>query len=799
MSVIHTVDDLRAHLERQLQSPDPYPFLSVVEEYLLAAPGDDQMRAKAVGLLVTKRLLSVAAELARGCPADSPNAGELRRAADQLAAAQTDLIDPQTTDDRFAANLAALRGRGGLYGVFAVELERTWKEYGGRITLHRASDGNLLARTRATDGRRIWVPAALDFANQSEALQGQEAWKGTVLAPFLVEGVGMGWLLPRLHAATQRTYLAYSPAIFVVEPNLRALAVALRLHDWTEVLADERVYVFGGPHGWEQWRELMGRDNMLATPPAAMTLMAWPGSPPGRGEQVRQEVAGERERKEKEVIEVVTSTYGPRDLAWWSRRYAAGAGDPLRVLVVTSRFTTFLQHSARDLQAAFERAGWRTRLLIEPHDHALLSRKTYMEAFAEYRPDLAIIIDHHRQEYADRFPRNVPYVCWVQDDLPPLFEATVGPRMHEFDFTIGYGLARCVLRGGYPRSRFMPCRMAVDMAKFAPRPGEGPDESLRCDVAFVSNHSEPPEALHDRLRAKSGHPQLAALMDAFYEQTRPLMTSPRFNAGFNLDELWRQVEAETGLSLPAGPVRDRLMSIYIRPLADRTIRHATLTWIADWAEATGRTLHLYGRGWEQHGRFKRYAHGEAAHGEHMARIARNAAINLHAGSSLALHQRVLETLAAGGFVMVRFHPLDFLPAGHESLRRFLVERDVREPTRIPYDELPADIAAGLRRRLALMGQPPTDTIEITAEYLLERDPRSNDDRRYDLADQAFDGFERITFDGPEAFVERAEYFLKRPEERQEIVRKMQASVRELFTYDALVGRIVAFVRNGLEG
>jgi hypothetical protein len=53
----------------------------------------------------------------------------------------------------------------------------------------------------------------------------------------------------------------------------------------------------------------------------------------------------------------------------------------------------------------------------------------------------------------------------------------------------------------------------------------------------------------------------------------------------------------------------------------------------------------------------------------MARIARNAAINLHAGSSLALHQRVLETLAAGGFVMVRFHPLDFLPAGHESLRR----------------------------------------------------------------------------------------------------------------------------------
>jgi hypothetical protein len=287
-------------------------------------------------------------------------------------------------------------------------------------------------------------------------------------------------------------------------------------------------------------------------------------------------------------------------------------------------------------------------------------------------------------------------------------------------------------------------------------------------------------------------------MDAFYEQTRSLMMSPRFNAGYDLDELFRQVEAETGLSLPAGPVRDRLMSIYIRPLADRTIRHATLAWIADWADATRRTLHLYGRGWERHARFGRYARGEAAHGEHLARIARNAAINLHAGSSLALHQRVLETLAAGGFVMVRFHPLDFHPPGYESFRRFLVERDVREPMRIPYDELPAEFVEGRRRRLALTGQPIPDYLEITREYLLERDPRRDGDRRYDFADLAFDGFERITFDGPEAFAQRAEHFLKHPEERQEIVRQMQVSVRELFTYDALVGRVVALVRGGLE-
>ena len=62
---------------------------------------------------------------------------------------------------------------------------------------------------------------------------------------------------------------------------------------------------------------------------------------------------------------------------------------------------------------------------------------------------------------------------------------------------------------------------------------------------------------------------------------------------------------------------------------------------------------------------------------------------------------------------------------------------------------------------------------------------------------AFADFEAITFDGPESFARRAEHFLAHPEEREAIVRRMQASVRELFTYDALVPRIVSFVRGKL--
>ncbi len=793
-----TVQDLRQKLEELLRAGDSYPFLTVVEEYLAVAPDDDPMRAAAMGLLVQKGLLSVAAELGRACPAHTPNGAELRRAAEQLEKAQTDRIDIASTESRFAANLATLRGRAGRYAELADEIERVWREECGGITLHRANDGNVLARATATNGLRLWVPAALDFVNQAEVLQGQASWKGKMTLPFLAEGVGMGWLIPGLHAASRETYLTYSPAIHVVERNVRALAVVLRLHDWREVLTDERVYLFCGPTAWEQWRELM-RSDVLASPPGHVSVLpAWPGSPPSEAASMCEQAVRDCEQACEPVARELEEIYGPLDRAYWAKRYArAGGDDPLRILAVTCRFSTFLQHSTRDLLAAFERAGARTRLLIEPHDHALVSRKMFLDAFAEYRPDAVVLLDHHRQEMANRYPRNVPFICWIQDELTCLFEPGVGARMHEFDFTIGYGRTRAVLKCGYPPERFMPCRLAVDLEKFSPRPGDVEDPSLRCDVAYVSNHSETPEAMHARLRSGAGHPQVQALMDAFFDGTRELMRSPRFNAGYDLGGLLRQAEERSGIMVRDEALRDRLMSVYVRPLADRTLRHATLAWIADWAESTGRVVHLYGRGWENHPRFGRYARGVAEHGWHLGRIARHAGINLHMGTSLALHQRVLETVGAGGFVMVRWNPLDFEPPAYESFRRWLIEHEVCEPTRIPIDELPADWVEGRRRRDALLGRQTPDVIAITREYLLERDPRKQDERCFDFSEVAFPGFERITFDGPASFGERAEHFLSHPDEREAIAARMQARVRELFTYDALVERLLAFVGKGL--
>jgi len=171
---------------------DSYPFISVAEDYLAAVPHDDQVRALLVGALVRKGLLSVAAELARGCPQASPNAVELHAAADQLIRSASEKVDWSTTDGRFTANLAGLRSRDGAGEILADQVEQTWQQLAPGLTLYKANDGNVQVRAVKSDGRGLWVPAALDYNGKVEALVDTDGWKGRILSPFLLEGVGIG-------------------------------------------------------------------------------------------------------------------------------------------------------------------------------------------------------------------------------------------------------------------------------------------------------------------------------------------------------------------------------------------------------------------------------------------------------------------------------------------------------------------------------------------------------------------------------------------------------------------------------
>src|SRR5205807_3990646 len=48
-----------------------------------------------------------------------------------------------------------------------------------------------------------------------------------------------------------------------------------------------------------------------------------------------------------------------------------------RILLTTTRFSTVLQHSTRDVAGAFESLGWETRVLIESTNYHRLFRRSF--------------------------------------------------------------------------------------------------------------------------------------------------------------------------------------------------------------------------------------------------------------------------------------------------------------------------------------------------------------------------------------------------------------------------------------
>jgi len=789
-----SVHQLRRQILEYAGRGDAWALIGPADVYLACVPDDDQVRATAVNALIGKGLYSVAAEVAAACPAQSPNHAELASAARQLGRAATDRLDWAAMDATFQRNLAVLRDAGPEGRDLAGQAERGRAEAAG-CAVHRTSDGNLLVRGPRPDGLRVWLTPPLDYRGTLEAVPDPPPWRGRLPKPFLFEGVGTGWLLPRIWAATRGTYLSYSPMVFVVEPDPRALAVVLHLHDWTAPLADERVRVFAGSGAWERWRDWMLARPEVSVPHTVGRLPLWEGVAPGAAEAMLEQVARARQTLYAETRRRVEQIYRGRDVAWWARRFReAGPSDPLRVLCVTSRFTTFLQHSMRDLAAAMESLGVRTRLLIEIDDHSPIQDIMPLQAMLDFRPDLLLVIDHHRHEYASWFVDQVPYLCWIQDDMPALFEPGVGSRLGPLDFTMGFGRTTAVLKSGYPLQRFLPCRMAVDPAKFAA--GPRPDAAPACDVAYVSHHSEPPEALFERLCKVPRDERVRRMLQGLFDRLMSLASEDRFDAGYPvepvLEEAWKEWD------LPPEPrLRQEVLSLVVRPLADRVLRHVTLRWVADWADAAGRRFHLYGRGWENHPRFGRYAMGVAEHGAHLAAIARAAAISLHTGAISALHQRVLETVCAGGFVLVRYNPRDYLSPGTEAMRRFLRERGITAPVRLRLDEAPPEYVAERQERLRRLGQPPRTEIHVTEEFLLENDSRLGVDPRYERAGLAFPDLPAISFDGPAAFAERAEFFLAHPDQRQAIAERMRQTAVELFSYQALAGRFLGFLGEAL--
>jgi hypothetical protein len=516
-----------------------------------------------------------------------------------------------------------------------------------------------------------------------------------------------------------------------------------------------------------------------------------------------------RQQKEAERLGHTTQAiYANRDGAWWARRYAEaadGSGPPLRVVIPTTRYSTYIQHASRDLAEALHESGCEVELVIEPDDHTKLSSITYLSAVERVKPDLVILINYTRANAGGMFPPQLPFVCWVQDAMWQQFDPEVGAGQTDMDFMAGHLFPELFERFDYPRRNTLSMPIVVSRRKFH----DGPIDPVllaehTCEIAYVGHQSETPQSQRDRVLGEvAGDPLIRQCLELMSPGINEIATDP---VNKSAEQRLVKLAAETIESVTGEPdeaLAARMLRLWVLPMADRILRHESLEWAAEVARGRGWRMRIYGRGWDEHPTLGPFACGELAHGEALRASYRAAAVHLHLTINTIRHQRVMECVLSGGLPLCRRKIDDLTSMRDEAINRVVRER---QPVvaHLPSRYLGYAVAdhPRLMAYAALVQRYGVDTSEYRFQYLnpAEIDRRLSDAHRPVDRDDAwlFGDPAEITFASPQDLEQRVERARQRPAWRENLSKAIARRVRDRYTSKRFAQCVIEMVRESFQ-
>ncbi len=451
-----------------------------------------------------------------------------------------------------------------------------------------------------------------------------------------------GYLLSQLAAAKPTLEVGMQQAVYVAEPDPLLLIACLMLHDWSgndSPMTDPRFMWFVGPRAWVEFESTMRRNLMRPLPVIKLGREA----PRAAITHVLNRCHAYFEDREKQWAKQIDKHYAN----FKCDALTVGLAARPKVLLLTSRFTTVLKYSTADCEQAFAKLGWRTKTLIEPSDTHRLTRSSIRHALATFKPDLVFTIDQLRSHCKTPIPDRLPFVCWVQDQLPKFTNAKAGASIGPRDFVLSMVGPMYTQQWGYP------ARQIVEMPKLT-RPPVRPTSwvSDGDDLVYVSSAAQQSQHLLDALE----HPFLKACGEAMIDCYRRGEALPTMG---DVGRLVDRVAQERGETY-SDEQRALAVNELYHPLNNALYRQQALSWVAAAADDLNLSFALHGPGWDQHPDFARFARGPVAYGSDLEALTRRSKINLQIVPSFCLHQRLLDGLVAGGFFLVRQHPSDTL-------------------------------------------------------------------------------------------------------------------------------------------
>ncbi len=717
-----------------------------------------------------------------------PVVAELRRA---IEGQPTGMAQWSSRRRRFEANVKALAQR---CPASAECVRDAASSLDSRYELHLCRDGNAQVRHVGDCWPPRWVGRLDDHRSHVSKRVNTEPI-GISCPGQAFDGVGLGWEILHVHRETDRIFLDSSASMYIVEPSPEAVALIFHLHDFRNVLADPRVHFFVGSQALQRLRELLDNDPHTPATDRVYALRHVGSQPVGQVLSLMHNVARARQQHAEDLRQQLDAMYAGRDAAWWADRFQSAVdengqaiGSPLRILGLTSRHTTFLKYSMRDCLQALESLGHTTKLVMEPDDHLLLEPCASLQAQADFQPDVVLLLSRMRYEMPSMVHPAIPSVTWDQDALPWVFNETKKPTLAWNDFLMGFSAATAHQRFGWPKERLLPCAMAGAVKTYSKSDFAASELApYRSDVSYVSHASASPEV--EANHAEQWLPE-GVLRDVFRMAVAEMLPSWMDGGAFPGDTIKCVHDCMRELSLDLPYAKWSKVVIAVGRVGDRAFRHLALNWVAHWAEQTGRSFRLWGRGWSDHLRLARFASGPTDNGEELRKVYRASTVNLQLMGYGFLHQRALDGYLASGFFMSRRAPADTCRPVIERLMNRLDELAVSDRSDFArISERDRDDIDGLLKPLG------ADSRAICPEIL---DGWRSDLTMHRAAD-IIPAFDDISFTGYEDFCTKIERFVDDEDTRRGQVESAKQMITDLYSYEQRMRQMISLVQNGFEG
>ncbi len=432
--------------------------------------------------------------------------------------------------------------------------------------------------------------------------------------------------------------------VYVLEPDRARAEAAVRAGIFSD---PSRVKILAGPL-CETDLVSYFRQRLHCRLPNQVTAAG-----PHRQELARRAAAGldaltrEQALLTRQLQAEVERLYAERGMAYWTDRFAAiRDGQSARVLVMTSRFSTFMRHAAGDLVRGLESLGHEPVTLMEPDEHSPISPLLSLQTIRDEDPDLVIVINYPRAVHRALFPAALPHVCWLQDAMPHLFQGhAYEPTL--FDFTAGHRYPDAAGLRGIDEANVLEFPVPVSEFKFHANESNPSDDRFACDIAYVSHQSEPADMLHTRFAAMFEGKRRAGF-ERCRERLAEIVTGWGDHAQFEaISEAVQDLAEAVGCGHDARG-RDMLRYQYVHPLLERLLRHRVLSWAGEISREHGLKLRIFGKGWEAHPELADFAAGPVEHGDDLRACYAAAGVHLQASMLGCGHQRIFECALSGG-------------------------------------------------------------------------------------------------------------------------------------------------------